>query len=138
MTWTNYSMKLKLILTLFFLFVFWMACQETRYMEGKRIYDAYCGSCHMEDGQGLRSLVPPLAKADYLANNQSLIPCIITKGLSGPIQVNGKEYDQPMAGITGLTNVQITNVINYINNAWGNDAGHTSLQEVERALEGCK
>ncbi len=131
-------MKHKILLSLFSVSLFWFACQETPYMEGKRIYEAYCGNCHMEDGQGLKSLCPPLARSDYLANNQALIPCIITNGLSGSIQVNGKEYDQPMAGITTLTNVQITNVINYINNSWGNNAGHTKLQEVEKALEQCK
>jgi len=91
----------------------------------------------MEDGQGLKSLVPPLAKSDYLTQNQDKLVCIINKGLNGSIVVNGKEYNQPMAGIPMLDPTQLTNIINYINHAWGNDAGYTKIQDVEAALENC-
>ncbi len=131
-------MKVKyLILSFSILFVVF-ACQSNPYGEGKRIYTAYCASCHMEDGQGLKSLVPPLAKSDYLAQNQDKLACIINKGLNGSIIVNGKEYNQPMAGIPGLNSTKLTNVINYINHAWGNNAGYTKIQDVESALKACE
>jgi len=92
----------------------------------------------MEDGQGLKSLCPPLAKSDYLVQNQDKLPCIINKGLNGSIIVNGKEYNQPMAGIPSLNATKLTNVINYINHEWGNNAGYTKIQDVEAALKECE
>jgi hypothetical protein len=42
-----------------------------------------------------------------------------------------------MAGIPQLTDFEITNVINYINTAWGNDYGYTKITEVQEALKDC-
>jgi nitrite reductase (NO-forming) len=33
---------------------------------GKEIYTAQCITCHMEQGEGIESVYPPLAKSDYL------------------------------------------------------------------------
>lgn len=33
---------------------------------GKDVYIAQCMSCHMESGEGIESVYPPLAKSDYL------------------------------------------------------------------------
>jgi hypothetical protein len=42
-----------------------------------------------------------------------------------------------MVGIPQLSDFEITNVINYINSAWGNDYGYTKITEVQEALETC-
>lgn len=91
----------------------------------------------MKDGKGLRGLIPPLANADYLKNNPSQIACIIRNGMTGKIQVNGKEYEQAMQAIPQLSDFEIANVINYINQAWGNDYGFRTIQEVRTSLENC-
>jgi nitrite reductase (NO-forming) len=33
---------------------------------GKEVYDVNCITCHMEKGEGMEGVFPPLAKADYL------------------------------------------------------------------------
>ncbi|NJO02618.1 MAG: c-type cytochrome, partial [Bacteroidia bacterium] len=33
---------------------------------GKGVYETYCISCHMEQGEGIEGVFPPLAQADYL------------------------------------------------------------------------
>ena len=113
-------------------------CDNNTFPQGERIYDAYCASCHMEEGQGLKGLYPPLAKSDYLAANHVNLACIITNGLQDTIVVNGKTYEIPMMPISGLNEVQLTNVINYISHAWGNDAGYTRITDVEEALKRCE
>ena len=30
---------------------------------GQRLYTTHCANCHMDNGQGLRQLIPPLAGA---------------------------------------------------------------------------
>lgn len=91
----------------------------------------------MEDGQGLKGLIPPLANADYLKNNQAQIACIIRHGMQGTILVNGKEYEQIMQPIPQLSDFEIANVINYINQAWGNDYGFVPINEVQASLKKC-
>jgi len=112
------------------------SCEQETYMQGKRLYAAHCQNCHASDGIGLSKLIPPLANSDYLSDNQSKIACIIRNGQSGRILVNGIVYQQEMPG-KKFTEVQITNIINYINHAWSNDYGVTSLQKVTEELRNC-
>lgn len=86
----------------------------------------------------MHGLIPPLAGSDYLAKNQDQVACIIRFGQKGPIEVNGKIYDQEMQGIGRLSDFEIANVINYINHAWGNDLGYRQIQEIQSNLENCE
>ena len=113
------------------------SCEQETYMQGKRLYEAHCQNCHAEDGVGLSKLIPPLAKSDYLRDHQSKITCIIRNGQNEKIVVNGIEYQQEMPG-KKFTEVQVTNIINYINHAWGNDFGVTTLQKVTNEIRNCK
>jgi mono/diheme cytochrome c family protein len=112
-------------------------CDQETYAQGKRLYEAHCENCHMEDGNGLAKLIPPLQNSDYLKNNQDKIACILRHGQNGKVIVNGIEYNQEMPG-KKYTAVQITNITNYINNAWGNDYGVTSLEQSSISLQNCK
>ncbi len=102
------------------------------------MYENFCSNCHMEDGTGLEKNIPPLANADYLDKHRGEIACIIRYGIQGTIIVNNKIYTTTMEGLPQLTDVEITNIINYVNHAWGNDYGYIKIQEVQRQLEQCK
>lgn len=92
----------------------------------------------MENGEGLKGLIPPLANVDYLANFRSKLPCIIRKGQKGKIVVNGVEYgQQEMLPIAKLTDFEITNILNYIGTAWGNTEKLWTVNEVRQGLEQC-
>lgn len=91
----------------------------------------------MEDGSGLEGNIPPLAQADYIKHAPLATACIIRKGMDGEMLVNGVTYNQPMPAVTALSEFEITNVINYINHAWGNDYGVVKLEDVRTALEDC-
>jgi len=101
------------------------------------IYELHCGNCHGKDGQGLKSLYPPLAGSDYLRDRQSELPCIIRYGLEGEIVVNGRSFNQPMDGLPTLGVGEVTTIINYVNNAWGNDYGKWKVAEVRKRWEAC-
>ncbi|GEM_PF-3419604 len=81
--------------------------------QGDEVYDQYCKNCHRNKGRGFFKLYPPLDDPTYL-NNDSLMVAIITQGLQGPIEVNGKEYNREMAAIAGITNAEISAVVNYM------------------------
>ena len=112
------------------------SCEQETYMQGKRLYEAHCNNCHMEDGMGLAKLIPPLANSDYLKDNQDKIACILRYGQTGKVIVNNVIYDQEMPS-KKYTEVQITNIINYINHAWGNDYGVVRLEESAKAIRNC-
>ena len=128
-----------LILSFFFIVALTLvaqSCEHETYAQGKRLYEAHCENCHMEDGNGLAKLIPPLQNSDYLKNNQDKIACILKNGQKGKVIVNGIEYNQEMPG-KNYTAVQITNITNYINNAWGNQYGVTNLEQSSNALKKC-
>jgi len=112
-------------------------CNQKPYAHGKIMYENFCVNCHMEDGSGLIGNIPPLAGADYLTKNADQLACIIRYGIAGEISVNGKKYTTPMAGVPQLTDVEIANIINYINHEWGNDNGYTTITEVQEHLKNC-
>lgn len=114
------------------------ACQETPYREGARLYKANCANCHMDDGVGLGALIPPIANADYLKTHRDRLPCILKYGLKDSIRVNGQAYAEAMPGVPTLSAIQITNILNYINQNLGNDQPVFQLQEVQNLLENCK
>lgn len=114
-----------------------LSCEENTYSQGKRLYTAHCANCHMEDGTGLAKLIPPLVKSDYLKVNQDLVPCIIRYGQSGEISVNGIVFDQVMPGAK-YTEIQINNMINYINTAWGNDIATVTISKTKERLLNCE
>lgn len=101
---------------------------------GKQIYTQYCSNCHMESGEGLGKLIPPLKNADYLLDNVPEMARTIKYGLKGPIKVNGIEYNQPMPANPGLTSLEITELLIYISNAWGNETDAVTLQNIENIL----
>lgn len=112
---------------------------DSNYSDGEIIYKKYCASCHMDDGTGLPGLIPPIAGADFLAKNRAELPCIIRYGLDKSIEVNGKNYGgQAMQGIPNLKDVEITNVLNWINTHLSNDNKIYSLPEVRDYLFNCK
>jgi len=113
------------------------SCKEETFYQGHSIYDSICANCHMEDGTGLKGVIPPLAGSDYLKNNQLDVGCIIRYGQEGDIVVNGKTYNQPMAGISYVTDTEIANIINYINHAWGNDYGMVDFKKLRVKLKEC-
>jgi hypothetical protein len=91
----------------------------------------------MDDGTGLAGVIPPLAEADFLVKNQDQLPCIIRKGIKGELIVNGRIYNTEMPGTTALTEFEITNIINYMNTAWGNGLGIVKHESVRNLLKTC-
>jgi len=73
----------------------------------------------MTDGKGVEGAYPPLANADYLLNKRIESIKAVKYGLSGPIVVNGVNYNLNMENM-GLDSQEIADVMNYILNSWGN------------------
>lgn len=103
---------------------------------GKEVYKKNCASCHQENGKGLRGVIPPLAGADYLAENQDKLPCLLRYATQDTIVVNGKQYPPEMPA-HALTNLELAEVITYINNSWGNELGFIAVKQVDSLMQQC-
>ena len=91
---------------------------EQSIADGKEIYTDFCLQCHMAKGEGVKGAFPPLAKSDYLNDIDKSIHAI-KYGLKGPIKGNGVSYNGNMIN-QGLDEEEISDVMNYILNSWGN------------------
>jgi mono/diheme cytochrome c family protein len=114
------------------------SCGDSSSTQGERLYNVYCANCHLDDGQGLRGLMPPLAGSDYLRANFDDLPCIIRNGIRGPLTVNGKVYNENMGGFPKLTEAEIANIVNYISQKWGDKDAYISEREVREVLLTCE
>lgn len=106
-------------------------------VEGRDLYLQHCSNCHQKNGEGLGRLYPPLNKSDFLTDNQEQVMCLIKNGISGPIVVNGIEYNQPMPGLSELTALEIAEITTYIYNKWELKAGLFDVKFAEKALQAC-
>lgn len=95
---------------------------------GKMIYSENCITCHMGTGEGVPATFPPLAKADYLIKTPEKAIYAIKFGLAGKIKVNGIDYDNMMP-TPGLDDSEVADVMNYIQNSWGNSSGKKMVTE---------
>jgi mono/diheme cytochrome c family protein len=99
---------------------------------GKETYSTYCMSCHMEQGEGLEDVYPPLAKSDYLMADKKRSIQQVLYGLSGEIKVKGKIYNMDMASID-LSDKELSDVLNYVRNSFGNKGEAITPEQVKAA-----
>lgn len=111
---------------------------EQYVVQGKGLFTKHCSACHQDSGEGLASLYPPLKQSDYLLEDIPRAACIIKNGLVESIKVNGKPYSQMMPGLAHLTPLEIAEILTYITNSWGNEAGISGVKDVEKWLTSCK
>jgi nitrite reductase (NO-forming) len=104
---------------------------EIRMERGKKVYLTSCFACHMATGEGLPNVFPPLAKSDFLKADKDRAIKTVIKGLTGPIVVNGKPYNNMMPP-QDVTDDQAADVLTYVMNSWGNDFGTVSAADVKR------
>lgn len=101
---------------------------------GQEIYSSYCISCHMNEGEGVPGAFPPLANSDYLMEDKERSIHIVMYGLEGEIVVNGDTYNNVMTPL-GLSDEEITHVLNFVRNSWGNEGEVVTFEEVKAVRE---
>jgi nitrite reductase (NO-forming) len=98
---------------------------------GKKVFLNSCFACHLANGEGMPGVFPPLAKSDFLQADKDRAIKVVLKGLSGPIVVNGKPYNNLMPP-QEYTDDQVADVLTYVMNSWGNDMGTVNINDVKR------
>jgi nitrite reductase (NO-forming) len=105
--------------------------KEIHMEKGKRVYLQTCFACHQPNGAGLPPVFPPLAKSDFLMADKTRAISAVVKGLAGPINVNGQDYNGVMPPVM-LTEEQVADVVTYVRNSWGNEGDIVTVEEVKK------
>lgn len=103
---------------------------KTSISRGKEVYNTYCMSCHLEQGEGIEGLYPPLALSDYLMADKNRSILQVINGATGEMTVNGKVYNTEMIAID-LSPEETSDVLNYIRNSFGNKGDAVTPDEVK-------
>ena len=98
--------------------------------QGKAVFLANCAACHQPDGKGLKGAFPPLAGSDYLKGDRKQVMGAALFGLSGPITVNGEQYNGVMPSLGHLSDADLAAALTYVWGSWGNDGAAVSVEEV--------
>jgi mono/diheme cytochrome c family protein len=105
---------------------------------GNLIFKTVCQTCHGADGEGIRSLAPPLNHSDLVTGKKERLIAIVLYGLTGPVTVNGKTYAPPeingdMPGIGSndeFSDGDIAQLMSFIRNSWGNKADKVTEKDI--------
>lgn len=98
---------------------------------GKILYMQFCLSCHMENGEGVPGLYPPLTQTEYVLGDKERLIKIILLGQEGPIVVKGQPYNNIMTKLDFLGDKEISEVLTYVRSHFGNDADPVTIEEVK-------
>ncbi|HKX57110.1 MAG TPA: cytochrome D1 domain-containing protein, partial [Xanthomonadales bacterium] len=109
---------------------------EERIASGQKLFATHCSACHQAEGQGLKGAFPPLAGSDYLAQGPAVAVNAVINGLSGPVTVNGVDYNAVMPALAYLKDSEVADVVTFVMNSWGNPGGEVNAAEVAAARGG--
>jgi mono/diheme cytochrome c family protein len=98
---------------------------------GKSVYEATCLPCHQEDGAGVPGLNPPLSKVKYVTGDKKALIDILLKGMDKEITVNGEVYSNMMPAQAHLSDQEISDVLTYVRNSFGNKVSAVTVAEVK-------
>ncbi len=107
--------------------------KDMQVQAGSALFAGTCSVCHQANGEGLTGVFPPLAKSDFIAADRTKAIGVVLNGLSGPVKVNGKDYNSMMPPMSQLTDDEVANILTYVTNTWGNTGGQFTQAEVSKA-----
>jgi len=103
-------------------------------VQGKKLFNTVCATCHQATGMGVPSVYPPLVKSEWANGSEERVIRILLHGLTGPVKVAGADFNStmPVIGPGGYnyTDEKIAAVLTYVRQEWGNTAAPISPAKV--------
>ena len=92
--------------------------------EGAAIYTDFCEACHQVGGEGYEDVYPPLKDNVFVLGDSEELIYLLLEGRAGmPTFIADLEVEE------------LTTIINYIRNSWGNAAGDITQDEMNSAYD---
>jgi cytochrome c551 len=107
------------------------------YVQGQVLYQKHCSNCHQVNGKGLGRLYPPIDQSDFMDRNFEQVVCLIKYGSQERLVVNGVNYNMAMKGISGLTELEVAEIVTYIYNTWSHRKGLVDVTEATQLISSC-
>ena len=112
--------------------------KEQQVKAGEVLFKGTCSACHQDTGAGIPNVFPPLAKSDYLLADKKRAIAVALNGLSGPVTVNGANYNSVMPPMSQLNDDEVANILTFALNSWGNSDGTVSASDVAKVRASTK
>lgn len=96
---------------------------QTLFDAGQEIYETQCAACHQADGSGMPPTFPALSGNDALDDLEHVVTII-------------HEGSGAMPPFPNLSADDLAGLVTYIRNAWQNDFGGVSADEIAPLLDG--
>lgn len=98
------------------------------------LYRQHCADCHGVAGEGVAGAYPALAgsRAVRAAQANNLIYSVLRGGFAPVTAANPRPYGMPPFLLT-LSDAQVAQVLSYVRQSWGNQAGPVDAQQVTQA-----
>lgn len=106
------------------------SCRDTKYAQGRRLYEVKCQNCHLSDFKGLGKNIPNLTNSFKNSFNSDLSICIIHNG-----RIN-EDAMLHMPPFKDLSDVEFHNLINFLNEQLGGTQTY-SLSDISRLRLKC-
>jgi len=110
------------------------ATDEQILAQGQEAFLANCAPCHRANGQGMPGIFPPLAGSDFIgAMGKDRIMSFVLRGNTGKLVVNGVEYNNVMPAMSHIPDEELSKILSFVFNSWGNPGGMIAAHEVGAA-----
>lgn len=103
---------------------------------GEKIYQTYCVTCHLFNGQGDGNRFPPLDSSEFVLGDKKKLINILLQGMQQQITVKGKQFNGLMPSHSFLSDTDLALVLTYIRENFSNKSTAITAEEVaaERKL----
>ncbi|MDP9230955.1 MAG: cytochrome c, partial [Bacteroidota bacterium] len=98
---------------------------------GKKVYDRTCLSCHMDNGMGVPRMNPSLVKSKLVTGSKTKLIRIVLNGSEEFENDPTRRYKNKMAPLDNLTDQQISDVLTFVRNSFGNKASIITQGDVK-------
>jgi mono/diheme cytochrome c family protein len=114
------------------------AVKKPKAQPGQIVYMQFCLSCHMENGEGVPGLYPPLSQTKYVLGDKKWLIANVLLGQQGEIVVKGETYNNIMTKMDFLGDKEISEVLTYVRSNFGNQASPVTIGEVKAVRDSLK
>lgn len=112
-------------------FLFAQSSLQASLVNGKKIYQANCLTCHQANGGGVPKMNPPLTNASFVNGAKDTLIRWVLLGSTEKVPIDGKYYSNNMPAQAGLPDKDIADVLSYIRNNFNNKSSRITVKEVK-------